>query len=286
MAAPAGKVPILQSATAGFAFMRAAVPTVWPAAALLAAAATALSAWAGDGGQAPGRVLLMLAGLAGLTTLYLAFLYRVALAPAPAAPAPGGTGGFLGLRLSDDETRLLGVRIAIGFLFFILAAVALIVVSFAAAAALAASGFNPDSLRGDPEAARAALAALFAGPQAPLFWALTLGVLALWLWLSARLILAEPATIAEGRMRAFTTFAWTSGNGWRITAALLLVVAPLTLGILAAGQVLAGLGGGMLALLSAFATAFAQYLLVLPAQAGLGAFLHKGLRPPTAGPPV
>ena len=48
--------------------------------------------------------------------------------------------------------------------------------------------------------------------------------LLLFLWIAARVILAQPATVAEARMVVFSTWAWTKGSGARLMASLFLLV--------------------------------------------------------------
>jgi hypothetical protein len=289
MATPPGKVPIVESARAGFDFFRAHWRQTAPAAALAAVVATAAQVATSEpaGLGLPAQLLVNLAA-AVVGVLYSALLYRLALR--------GDASGWFGLKFGADELRLLGASAVIGFFFFIILVVGGLAVGFALVAAGRDAGVDWSTLESDPEAAAAALEKMFSG-GAGLAWLMVFAAAFFGLlWLSARLSLALPATIGERRVLTFETWAWTRANGLRIVAALLLLAAPMVFGLaLATGVIEAVLGvvtgdpaavrapvAGRLWLyaVSLLVTDLAQYAIILPAVAGLQAHLYMGLRPP------
>jgi hypothetical protein len=136
-------------------------------------------------------------------------------------------------------------------------------------------------------------------------WApmLALGLLyaAIWMFLTSRLYLAAPASVADGRVRTFETWPWTKGQALRISAARLLLLLPTwaALTVLQAG-LSAALGATAFspsAMQELMTNAPLRYLALLaPMQivsllvfsgleAALSAYLYKGLKPETAAAP-
>jgi hypothetical protein len=199
----------------------------------------------------------------------------------------------LQLRFGADERNVLGVTFAIGFFFLIVIVVGMIIIGASLGALLAGSGASPDSLANAPpeEAMRNLMAAL--GNDGRIVFLGLLGLMAAGLiWLSARLALALPATVAEDRMRAFSTWSWTKGNAGPIAACILLVgIGGVLLSqlVLAPATLLVGLlMGGREALQSPGSPAFwvVSYLAVLAGlvfvhapYAAMTAYLYRGLRP-------
>lgn len=272
-----GKVPILESARAGYAFMRGSLRTVGPA----AVAAAAVSGLAQAIPPGSGAALVEITSLA-VSVMFSAFVLRLALR--------GDSAGFYGLRVGRDEANLAGAMIWVGFFFLILLLIGLFVFSIGIVGAARSAGVNLEALAGDPEAMSAA--ALKIIREAPLLWLLGLAGLAVLVWLSARLALVSAATIGEGRIMGFSTWSWTKDNALPIIGAMVLVSLPLSFALafvigllssllqvqdLAAASPLArGVVG--------FIAGLGQYLFVLPAANGLMAHLYKGLRPPTLQP--
>ncbi|HVY02316.1 MAG TPA: hypothetical protein VG983_01565, partial [Caulobacterales bacterium] len=194
MATPAGKVPIVESAKAGFDFMRANIAAIAPAAgagALIYAGADL----AGGGGGLSGLLLQVVGLVFGI--VFSAFVLRLALR--------GDKSGALGLKLGKDEADLFGAAMVISFFMLIIAVMGGVVISVILTAAFERAGVSPEDLRGDPQAMQEQVAALLAGPSGPPL----LGVLAVFAaalsYLFARLSLAAPATIGERRLMAFST---------------------------------------------------------------------------------
>ena len=92
---------------------------------------------------------------------------------------------------------------------------------------------------GDEAAMLEAFGAIFKGPGGPYLIAIALGLGGFIIWLSLRLFLMNAATIAEGRIMAFSTWRWTKGDTLRILAAAMMVLFPIALVI---GLALAVLG--------------------------------------------
>jgi hypothetical protein len=283
-----GGVPILESARAGYAFMRASLRTVAPAA-LMFAVATAL---AGLTAPAPGtsaagsEIISLIATMASILfgLAYSAFTYRLALR--------NDASGFFGLKIGRDESNLLGAAIVVGFFFLIVIVVCIVIFSIALLPAAAQAKVDLGSVApGDKAALLEAFGAIFKGPGGPYLIAIALGLAGFIIWLSLRLFLVNVATIAEGRIMAFSTWGWTKGDTLRILAAAMMVLFPIALviglSLAILGQVLGTSGFGDAA--GIFLQALAQNLFLIPAVTGLAVFLYRGLRPPNldlAKPPA
>jgi hypothetical protein len=283
MATPAGKVPIVESAKAGYAFMRANLRALAPAAGIGAVIFAITEHFSiGDTGTA----LLLQLALIAFQILFTASILRLALRP--------HASGFFGMQAGKDEANLLGAGVAIGFFLFIIAVVGALLFTFAFAAAAQQSGVDVEGLQGDPAAMQAAMATLLSSPQGLPVMAVLAVVLAALCYLGARLTLASPATIGERKIMAFSTWRWTEGNGLRIIATICLVVLPLGMGVgVIAGVLASAMGVGAPADIAAPAripclllAGFGQYLLVTPALTGLIAHLYQGLRPVVTPPPA
>jgi hypothetical protein len=282
-----GGVPILASACAGYAFMRASLRTVAPAAVMFAAA-TALAAVAAPapGANAAAEIISLIATLASILfgLAYSAFSYRLALRK--------DASGFFGLKIGKDESNLLGAAFVVGFFFLIVIVVCIVIFSLAMIPAAAQAKVDLASVApGDEAAMLEAFGAIFKGPGGPYLIATALGLGGFIIWLSLRLFLVNAATMAEGRIMAFSTWGWTKGDTLRILAAAMMVLFPIALVIGLAlavlGQVLGTSGFGDAA--GSFLQALAQNLFLIPAVTGLSVFLYRGMRPPdldVAKPPT
>jgi hypothetical protein len=174
--------------------------------------------------------------------------------------------------------------------FFFLIVFVLGVVIFSIALVPAAEQANVDLREitpGDEAALLQAFGEIFKGPGAPYLIVLGLAFVAFLFWLNLRLFLVNVATIAEGRIMAFSTWRWTKGDALRILAASLIVLFPIQAPIwLAVGVLASALGSSVagVAILT-FLQAVAQNLFLVPALSGLSAFLYRGLRPPDIDQP-
>lgn len=286
----AGRVPVLEAVREGFAFVARDWRAILPVTLLMGVAVGGLQVFV-DLARArqdlPATLLATLGAVIAQVVLVAALLRRaLSESQAPAA-----------LRLGRDETNLLGVVFSLGFLYFIIAIFALIFISMCLGVLASDVQIDPAVLQTLPpeEAARKFFEAL--GPDG-LLVLLVLGFafLLLLLWIAARVILAQPATVAEGRMFVFSTWGWTKGSGARLMASLfLLVVGGVLLGTLAlapfglALDMAFGKGAQInpaspahwiLNLLGGVANA----MLSTAPFAGMAAFLYRGLRPATLPP--
>lgn len=278
MATPPGKVPIVESAKAGFDFMRANLHAVGPAAASGAVLLTAFSLL--DAGPV-GPILAVV--LIAFGVAFRALTFRLALGQDVSGP--------LGLKLGRDEMNLFAASLVIGFFMFIIAVMGFVLFAFALSMAAAQAGVTQEQLQGDQAQVQAAVLAILESPQAMPALAVPVLIAFGMAYLSARLALAGPATIGEHKLMAFSTWRWTEGNGLRILAACFLVVAPLSFVLLFVVNIVAGLvaaatgvtaaTGPSVMVLGVVALVFGLgiYGVILPALSGLTAHLYKGLRP-------
>lgn len=277
MAVPAGKVPILQTVRAGWGFWGKALPQIALPATITALLLVPMGLSGRDGlitdtlTQFGAVLIAMLA-----STAYAAMLYRWAVRQEP----PSG----LGLRLGKDESNLLGAQVSVGFLLIVTLFAGMMIFG---AVLTALAGQHGDlavaSAAGDRAGAERILAETLRGPSGLLLAGLGMGLLMLIGFLVARLVLAQPASIAEGRMRAFSTIAWTRGNGLRILVVLVLIALPVVGVSVLAGLLLAPLGAGReVQLAAALVQSLLATFLVLPANVGAVSHLLVGLRPPAA----
>jgi hypothetical protein len=282
-----GKVPVLESVKAGYAFMRGSLRTVAPAAAL-AGAVSALTEIAADTNPGPLMFLVMLVFLA-VSIAYTAFTLRLAL--------NNDASGFFGLKAAQDEANLLGATVVAGFFYFIVAIPCFVAVMLAIGMAASRAKISLEGMEGDPQAAAAALATIFTGPDAPMVWIVVIAALLLLLWLMSRLSLSSVATVGERRVMVFSTWEWTRGNAWRLLAATTLVILPLMFAVTFVSGFVSGVLGvtptpeGMKGPFAArvfvqLLQGFGQFLFVTPAISGLMAHLYRGLRPPNWAPPT
>jgi hypothetical protein len=287
MATPAGKVPIFESVQAALSFARAQVVAFAPAAALVALIALApnvAAAQASVSGDPIGSALSY-AVIAAVGGVFFAAVLREALRLPSAGPK------FLGLSFGADELRLMAAMAVIGFFLFIVFTVGLI-----PAFALFASAIAPfmEDLRraGDDQEAVAAILQRAVEANPGIFIGIAVAYGFLWMALTARLYLAAPATVEDKAVRSFETWAWTKGNMLRIIAARLVLLVPaffaaslIQSAVAAAlGMTNAGLMSSLAALQPAalivtFIGGFVSLLFYSLLEAGLSAYLHRGLRP-------
>ncbi|MEP3071623.1 hypothetical protein [Maricaulis sp.] len=246
-------VPVLRSVFAAYAFflvhwrkiLIAAIPYTAAYAAQLALMPTTAA------GNEP-SALGLVASLLSLATV----VASVALSAASLRLAVRGEmTGWLGLQLGREELRLFAVYLLTGFLVVI---VFILVFLFwgtlfgtVTMGALERAGIDPEASGFD-----VAGATQYMGTSD---WVVVIAAgvagLAIVTWLSARLVLALPATIATGRIQVMKAWPLSDRNGWRIAAALLLAGLPLTLGELALYEILSTVLGHRLIDVSALIAA-------------------------------
>jgi hypothetical protein len=284
------KLPILQSAAAGVAFLR----EHWRAALAIALAAAAASTLVSLlAASAPGFVILLaLVDYAVLACAYAALL-TLALGTGPLAPP----------RVLADGARLWAAMAGIGFFLFIVCVVAalpsLVILSVAFApfqSRIEALGAKPD-----PDALGALVAEAFQADPWP-FLLVVLLYFAAWLLITSRLYLAAPATLANRTVTSFSTWPWTKGAMLRILAARLVLLIPAAV-IVVAIQRFAGAALGVntfdIAAIGSFARAnpasaaalqfvgeTAQYFVLVTLEAGLSARIFLELKGAAAQSPA
>jgi hypothetical protein len=283
MTVPAGKVPIFRSVTQSFAMWRshaaqAAVPAAL-AAVISTAAALLLAPQMAGGASGSGDVgSLMSAQL--LQSVATCLVVTAVLRPLLAKGAPMAPG------LVADFGRAFAAMCVVGFFLFIVFVVGAIpgvavfgVIAAPFAAQLEAAGSDPSAVEPVLQQIVTANPGVIAG--------LMLLYAFVWMYLTSRLYLTMPATVADDRVRSFETWRWTEGNALRIAAARLLLLTPVLLAVgLATRGVAFALGvtegaavnAGTLAVLQAVA-AFLTAWVYSSLEACLAAYLHQGLRP-------
>lgn len=146
-----------------------------------------------------------------------AAVYRMAL--------HGERGPFLGLALGRDEWRMAGATLLVAALTMLV--VAPVAILFTAVfvgltmAALAREGAGPE-VQDNPETAFA----LLGGGEWLAVAAIAVPLCLLMFWFIARISLAYAATALRRKVLVLQAWAWSRGNGLRLTAALLILSLP------------------------------------------------------------
>ena len=166
--------------------------------------------------------------------------------------------GLKGLRWGRDEWRLLAAQLMILSLLCLIGAILMVIVGGVAlgVARTAAPNFDPGTIAGW----RGAFAT--AGPAGFILVFAPLGSLGILIWLSLRLSLAAPATVAQSGVRVLSAFPLTKGRVPTLFVVGLAIVMPLF--ALAALLKLAPGQGVIVAMISAAAS----YFYAMPAWAG------------------
>ncbi len=235
-------VPILHSVFAAYAFLI----SHWHRAMIAAAPYTlayiaqlfVLRAVGLDGGENTGLLSLSLA-LSVITVIASLALSASTLRMA----VLGDYSGRLGLKLGGDEWRLFLVSIlviALTVLVFVMVFMFWAVFfSMIASGALVREGIDPEASGFDLGQAM--------GYMSAADWAVVglSGAAGAFLlaWLSARLVLAFPATIDKGKVLVLSVWPLTNGSAWRIALALLLASIPLMAVEIGLYELLAALTG-------------------------------------------
>ncbi len=283
---PAGKVPIFASAGVAYNYLAENWMRWLPACGILGlltgymqVEAMKMATAAGSGGAAisPGYLLSgALVLLFGVT--FMAGLYRHVIRDQFTAP--------IGLSFAIDELRLLGVQVSLGLIMGIIGFFIMFIGMIMVVAMAANSGVDLEQSAGDPEALAAVFEAAFASGGGLLLAIMIILAVSLAVFASVRLSLVLAATIGEEKMMIFSTWGWTKGNFWRVLAAMLAVVLPLSLGLGVVSGILQAilLGGGVASsgnagLFVIGAVTGAMNGLIYVATAGLMGHLYKGLRP-------
>lgn len=282
-----GKVPIQESVGAALAFLRQNLSLIG-AGAGIGAASLALIAVASL--QAP----MLALPLALVSTLVSAFVYaaftRAALSGAGAVSA----------NLLADGGRVWASMAVVGFFLFIVFVV-LAIPGFIILGAVIGGQYMSEleAAQGD-EAASLELMGRIASENPGLLLGFALFYAFVWLALTSRLFVAAPASVDQQRILSFETWKWTKGEMLRILGARLLLLGPAYILVSALSYVLGVIMGVNVmdpASLASFAQAnvavyagftfaagFIQIGLYRALEAGLSAYLYRGLKPNEAAP--
>lgn len=219
-----------------------------------------------------GEVLNVLGSILGYTALLrLAFIDEHPDDP-EFIPGPHG------FQFGRPELRLLAVGALLVFVLILAACLAFFLIMVVVAGA----GLGALTADATPESVAAAVGP---GGQTAVGGLITAFIVGL-LYFSVRICLAAPATVARKQVTVFRTWPLTKGQFWPILGASILIGLP----ALAAGVVVALLTGILgadantpLSLPAGLAIGSVQGVvagfILLPLNAGLGAYLYRGLRP-------
>lgn len=283
-----GRLPILQSVREGFAFVARDWRAILPLALVGAVVVGGAQIFA-DLAQAQQDVSGMLFGtLVSIVAqvVLMAALLRRALSQGQ-EPAV--------LKAGRDEMNLLGVVFSLGFLYVILGVFALIFTSMCLAVLASGAQIDAEALQSlPPEEAVRRFGEMLGSDGLLVLFVLVAAFVGLFTWIAARVMLSYPATVSEGRMFVFSTWAWTKGNDLRLVACLVLLVlggiflaivalAPFGLALdLIFGQGAQGDPSSPAHWILNVLGGFVNTLFSTAPYAGMAAFLYRGLRPTPA----
>lgn len=285
-----GKVPVRESVGAALRFVR----ENWRPLAVISAISAVIA-----------TVLAVLSNAVGPLSLLVTIAASFVSAATYAAFTTGCLSGFAGVRqrLVGDGVRVWSAMAVVAFFLFIVMIVLGIpgVIVFAILIG-PRYGAELQQVSGD-QAATAALMGriLTENPGMILAFLIFYGVL--WLALTSRLYLSAPASVDANRVLTFETWSWTRGNMWRIVGARLMLLFPAYVLVTGVSVLFANAIGlnitdpaAALAFAHANTPLYAVYLLISgflqlalfsALEAGLSAYLYRGLKPTTtAAPPV
>lgn len=273
----AGKVPVRESAGAALRFVR----DHWRTAALVGAVTAAVQTF----------FLLALGPLwLPFTLLAVGAAYGFFLAVALERPDGRAFGA-----IARNGARIVAAMAIVGFLMAVIGVVAF----FVATSVLMAPYAQELQAANENEAAVRAIAERAMLEQPGVTQGVLIVVLAIWFWLTSRLYLAAPATVDRQRVTVFESWVWTRGNALGVMAARFLVLAPAT-ALLVALQLLAARAigfspfdlQGMATAAAANPLGFVVFFMVSQflqvgffgaLEAGLSAYLYRGLKPADSG---
>lgn len=283
------KVPVRECVGAALRFVRENWRSIAAVAAIFSGVMTVLALFSG-------LTPALAAPISAVSTLVSAFAY--------AAFTSACLNGFAGLRqrLVADGGRVWGAMAVVGF-FLIIVLVVLGIPGVIVFSLLVAPRYGTDiqQASGDETAMMSLMQRVFTeNPGMILAFVLFYGMI--WMGLTSRLYLSAPASVDAKRILTFETWPWTKGNMWRIIGARAMLLLPAYM--LAAGlsylfAAAIGLNAGdpssiaafaqdslLLYVLFTFVSGFLQFGIYSSLEAGLSAYLYRGLKPATAAPLV
>lgn len=265
--ATSGKVPVSECASASWRFFADNWQKFLPAA-LVAAGFSTLGSLVGGptlAGLILGSVIVAVADLA-----FSASVLRKAVRNEYA--------GVAGLQMGADEVRLVGVALC-SFLILLPAVFVFgLMFSFAMAGRLVSAGVDPAATEIDPEVLNKVMIETLSTPAGA---AAAVALVAIIIFVSARLVMTNAATIGERKIVFLQTWGWSKGNVLRVLGAMVLTALPVVLVSLILGILLAPLQSANAA--GAVVISYVRTLVGMIASIpliALGAHLYKGLRPP------
>jgi len=272
----AGRVPVRESVGAALRFLG----DNWRVAALVGACVALAQTF----------FLLVLGPLSfPFTLLVVAAAYGYLL-----AVALGRTDARTFGAITQNGTRIIGAMAIVGFLLAVVGVVAFFVATSVLMAPYA------QELQGaqENEAAVQAIAERAMAEQPGVMQGVLIVAMLIWFWLTSRLYLAAPATVDRQRITVFESWVWTRGNAFGVMAARFIVLAPAAALIVALQLLIARVLGfspldlqGMASaaaanpvgfVLFSAVSQFVQIGFLSAIEAGLSAYLYRGLKPADA----
>jgi len=274
-----GQVPVRESVGAALRFVRERWQFIAVAAAIGAVASTAIGA------------AQLAAPAAAIIFMVLSGLVQAGVYAALVSAALGlGTAGLI-----NHAFRVWAAMVVIGFFLFIVVFVMTIPVAIALAAGPLAPYAEQLQAAGADETAVMTVMMRFAQENPGAMLSVMALYAVVWLGLTSRLYLAAPATVDQARILSFETWPWTKGALLRITATRFMLLAPAYILVSAIGYLIGrpfGIDGfdpsSVVAMAENNRAIFLAYALIQSfltlgvysaLEAGLSAYLYKGLKP-------
>lgn len=201
-------------------------------------------------------------------------------------------------RWSRDGWRVWAAMVVVAFFMFIIMFVVFMVVGIVLFSGPLASYIGDLQTAGSDEARVMSILTRIGEEQPLPLLAATLFCAGIWLLLTSRLYLAAPASVDAGRILTFETWKWTKGAMLGISAARFMLLIPAYVLMFALTMLLGRVFGfsvldaaSMRAALSAnpigiiifeFVSSFIVLFLYAALEAGLSAYLYRGLKPADA----
>lgn len=278
-------VPVRESVGAALRYVRENIRFIAIVGGVFALASTLVSAFALAVPQA--GILVMVAN-----GIIQAFCYAALLA--------GALYGAESVRArwTQDGWRVWSSMLVVGFFMAIVVFVVTIPVTIALVAGPLSSYASDLQAAGSDQNAVLQIMTRFVTENPMAIVLTTLFYLAIWLLLTSRLYLSAPASIDAGRILTFETWNWTRGAMVRITLARVMLLVPAYILMFAISMLLGRIFGfspidatSMQAAVSAnpvgimiyeVISSFIVMVLYASLEAGLSAYLYRGLKPADA----